>query len=331
MFFSFSRVFTIFLLTSLSCAQEVTVLDIDVANTTAYHYDSADYARFATDGNAVNFAGAARTFGVFMNFGDIVAVNGQAARGTWVSRVFVFRMSTTPVAGSSIGDSNRFGIAEFQVELQLADGTAIGSLFMQGQNFGSPVPGAPAASNGGSFAIVGGTGAFFGARGQMTTAPSRITGTARAASVLEDPVNRRNRGGAGQRMLIQLVPMQTPEAARDGSRVQLFHSDFSVVSESNPARAGEQLILYARGLGLTSPPLEAGRTFGEDPLHVVVTPVQIVIGSNAVPALNQVGVPGTGDVFRVDFRVPEGLAAGRQPLQVRSGWVTGPAVSFAIQ
>lgn len=132
-------------------------------------------------------------------------------------------------------------------------------------------------------------------------------------------------------MLIQLVPMQTPEAARDGSRVQLFHSDFSVVSESNAARAGEQLILYARGLGLTSPPLEAGRTFGEDPLHVVVTPVQIVIGSNAVPALSQVGVPGTGDVFRVDFRVPEGLAAGRQTLQVRSGWVTGPAVSFPIQ
>ncbi len=47
----------------------------------------------------------------------------------------------------------------------------------------------------------------------MTTAPSRITGGARAASVLEDPVNRRNVSSS-------------------------FTLIFSVVSESNAARAG---------------------------------------------------------------------------------------------
>jgi hypothetical protein len=167
----------------VAAAQTPAVLDVDVANTAAYVYDSLDYAKFAADANAVG-VGAVKTFGIFLNFGDLVAVNGQPVRGTWVARVFVFRMSTTPVSGSSIGESNRFGVAEFQIEILQPDGTAIGSLYMQGQNFGSPVPGAPAVSNGGSFAIVGGTGAFFGARGQMTTAPARTGGGARNASVL---------------------------------------------------------------------------------------------------------------------------------------------------
>lgn len=131
------KIKSLVLLSSLVAAQEATTLDIDIANTTSYVYDNPDCGRFASDSNAV-LATPTRTFGVFLNFGGIVAVNGQPARGTWVARVSVFRMSTTPVAGSSIGDSNRFGVAEFQVELQQADGTPIGSLFMQGQNFGSP-------------------------------------------------------------------------------------------------------------------------------------------------------------------------------------------------
>lgn len=104
--------------------------------------------------------------------------------------------------------------------------------------------------------------------------------------------------------MIQLIPLQTPEP------LQLFHADFTRVSESSPARPGEAVILSARGLGLTSPPLEAGQMFGELPLHVVATPVQIVVGGTAVPSINQIGVPGTRDVYRLDFRVPEGLAAG---------------------
>ncbi len=164
-------------------AQTPVILDVDVSNTTAYYYDNFDPAKFATNPGALT-AGAATNFFSFMNFGDVTAVNGEPAKGTWVARVFAFRMATTQVAGQMIGDMNRFGVAEFQLEVLRADGGVVGSIFMQGQNFGPATPGAPAVSNGGAFAVVGGTGAFFGARGQMTTAPSRGESSAPSSASL---------------------------------------------------------------------------------------------------------------------------------------------------
>jgi hypothetical protein len=314
-------------------SQTQTILDVDIANTVAYVYDNSDYTKFATDPNQVP-TGAVRTFGTFLNFGDITAVNADAMKGTWIARVQVFRMATTPTAGSSIGDSNRFGIAEFQLEIIQPDGTPVGSIFMQGQNFGAPIPGAPMASNGGSFAIVGGTGAFLGARGQASTAPARAGGGARNASINEDPSARRQRTGGGQRLLVQLITnsLSTPEVAvtPDGPAV-VHSSDNTLVTAAKPVRAGETLTLYATGLGPTRPGVDPGTAFPADTAHIVNAPVKVIVNGTPTPALYAGGYANSVNGYQVNFQLPDNIAAGSVTLALNVAWITGPEVKVPVQ
>jgi uncharacterized protein (TIGR03437 family) len=226
-----------------------------------------------------------------------------------------------------IADTNRFGMAEFQVEILREDGSPIGSIFMQGQNFGTPTPGAPAASNSGAFAVVGGTGAFFGARGQATAAPARTGGGARNTSVLEDPSLRRSRPGGGQRLMIQLIPASVPEIA------QVYHADFTPVTANAPARPGETLIVLAKGLGATTPALEPGAVFGAEPLAVASAPVRVQINGagSGVSTLNQVGWVGTSDSYRVDFRLPDDTPSGTATLRLRAAWAWGSEFRIPVR
>lgn len=301
------------------------VLDIDNANTTAYFYDNFDVTKYGSNPNILTSTAGAN-FNSFINFGDITAVNGEPAKGTWVSRVLVLRMSPNPPPGSMIADTNRFGMAEFQVEILREDGSPIGSIFMQGQNFGTPTPGAPAVSNSGAFAVVGGTGAFFGARGQGTAAPPRVGG-GRSTSVLEDPSFRRSRSGGGQRLMIQLIPASLPEIA------QVYHADFTPVTANAPARAGETLIAMAKGLGVTTPALEPGAVFGADPLAVAAAPLRVQINGagSGVSTLNQIGWVGTSDSYRVDFRLPGETASGTATLRLRAAWAWGSEFRIPVR
>lgn len=302
------------------------VLDVDIANTTAYNYDTFDVTKFGASPSPVSPT-PSPNFNFFINFGDITAVNGEPAKGTWVSRVFVLRMSPAPAAGSMIADTNRFGIAEFQLEILREDGSTVGSIFMQGQNFGTPTPGAPAVSNSGAFAIVGGTGAFLGARGQATAAPARTGGGARNASIQEDPSFRRSRPGGGQRLIIQLIPNNTPEIA------QVYHADFTPVTANSPARAGESLTVMAKGLGVTTPALEPGAMFGAEPLAIVSAPVRVQINSagSGVAAVNQVGWVGTPDSYRVDFRLPDDTPSGSASVRLRAAWAWGSEFRIPVR
>ena len=61
-------------------AQTPVILDVDVINTTACYYDNfADVAKFGTS-QSVLTAAASPNFNFFMNFGDVVAVNGEPVK-----------------------------------------------------------------------------------------------------------------------------------------------------------------------------------------------------------------------------------------------------------
>src|SRR5579862_8498611 len=94
-------------------------------------------------------------------------------------------------------------------EILQSDGTAVGTIMTQGLNVGGPSPPGPAAGSF-NFAIVGGTGAFLGARGQTGNAAQGL-GSAqipiRAASITEDPANRRVNGGGHVVFTAFLIPM----------------------------------------------------------------------------------------------------------------------------
>jgi hypothetical protein len=319
---------------TVSLAQNPVILDLDLENETNYLYDVFDYSKIGSDPAAPFPNGGFRNFAISVAVDDIVAVNGRPAKGVFLFKGFGARLSTSPPPGTIEADVNRFAAYDLYVEILQPDGTPIGTITASGM-FGGPVPpGAPAlgTGTGANFTITGGTGAFLGARGQMVVAPPRTTGTARRlASVTEDPSNRRQKiGPSYQRWILQIIPMVRPEFVLTDAGPSVMHADFSPVTPARPTQAGEVLIVFTKGLGPTRNHIP-GQPFPADPLAVVNSPVQVLVNGVATDAINQIGVPGTTDTYRVDFRVPDDAQAGTAKVQLRAAWIEGSAIQVPIR
>jgi uncharacterized protein (TIGR03437 family) len=183
-----------------------------------------------------------------------------------------------------------------------------------------------------NLAIVGGTGAFFGARGYTRGANSGLSGPIpiRLASIAEDPANRRQNGGGHVRSALYLIPISRPEIVTASSGPAVFHADFSPVTTAKPAKASEVLIVQATGLGPTVPGVDPGQPFPTDMLQQVNSPVEVTVNGQAAQVMNKIGWPGLVDTYRVDFRVPDGIAAGSATIQLRAAWIAGSPVSIPV-
>ena len=308
-----------------SFAQTPTILSIDIDNLVAYAYDSPDITKFGTVPDPMPLAGGP-AFTQLLYLGDVVAINERPAKGAYVGRLTVLTLRTAPTPGQAIADVNRSGVCENIWELKQADGSPLGTIMCFGTGSGDPVPGEPLSVPAGNIAIVGGSGAFTGARGLQSFPPGGAVRAIRFTSVLEDPSRRVEKGGGGLfRITFTLYPMTRPEIA------SIFHADFSAVSAASPARAGETLIVRASGLGATRPGVDPGKPFPVDTLQGVNSPVDVTINGRTAEVLNKVGWPGAVDVFRVDFRMPDGIASGMATIQLSAAWIPGAGAQIAVK
>src|SRR5713101_2960121 len=81
-----------------------TILQIDAENVVQYHEDISDVSKFATDPNSTT-AVVPRDFHAVVIIGDIVAVNGQPAKGTVTRNVRTASLTTAPNPGQAIADT----------------------------------------------------------------------------------------------------------------------------------------------------------------------------------------------------------------------------------
>ena len=249
------------------------ILVVDVDNYVLYSEDTFDLSKFATDPNATTSA-PSRNFGGSVQIGDIVGVNGQPAEGTLIRYVRRASLNTAPIPGTGIADTVPGGLNVDTFELLNGDGSPIGTIMSSGLTLGSHPPGAPLAVTLGNSAIGGGTGAFLGARGQFGQAMNSQSIPARQASVTEDPANRRHNGGGRVRFVLHVIPMSAPQIVATPSGPAVTHSsDFSFVTASKPAAAGEILSVFLTGLGPTRPGVDPGTPFPTSPLDAVNSPV----------------------------------------------------------
>src|SRR5258706_1702055 len=175
---------------------------------------------------------------------DIVAINGRKTKGTTVARIFWVGLNSNPSGSQAIADVTRFQTMDIILEIQQADGTSIGTIVLTGVTGGAPPLGAPKSGVGGNFAVIGGTGAFLGARGQAAT----IMNNRRATSTFENPINRRTFPAGLWKLAVQLIPMRTPQVTPTSNGPAIVHSsDFSLVTAAQPPPAGELLALVASG------------------------------------------------------------------------------------
>lgn len=307
------------------------ILDMRIENRVVYWADSPDVSKLATNPNGTTPV-APRTFATFMSIADIVSINGRPVKGTWTIRAMQLNLSPNPTPGQAIADTTRQNQVDAVFEILQPNGTPIGTLFLLGVSSGSPPPGAPLIANNTNFAVVGGTGAFLGARGQQELV--ELIQLEHQASQTEDPSLRRiTGGGAGiRRLVIHLIPMFRPEVAITSAGPAVVHaSDFSLVTPAKPAHAGEILTVIASGLGPTRPGVDPGQPFPASPLQTVNSPVEVNVNGSAADVLYAGGYPGAIDAYQVNFRIPPGLPAGTASLQISAAWIAGSPVLIPIQ
>src|SRR5260370_38194396 len=125
-------------------------------------------------------------------------------------------------------------------------------------------------------------------------------------------MRRVNAEGRGKRRaVLYLVPVSQPQIVTTANGPAVAHSsDFTLVSTSKPAMAGEVLSLFATGLGPAKPGVDPGQPFPASPLQVVNSPVGVPVNGKAAEVLSAVGYPGAVDGNQWNFRIPPATATG---------------------
>jgi hypothetical protein len=316
-------------------------LVVELENVVEYQMDVSDLSKWGTNPNVtqglIAMGKGVGCVGVpVVAYGDIVSVNGVPARGAYVGRAVSVCLSPNPTPGVfAISDISANSLRDETYYILQSDGvTPIGTIMVNGLNGSvSPTPPGPPAGPQ-NYTIVGGTGAFLGARGQKGNGNSRLSSTTpvRTASIAEDPAMRRQNGGGHIGALLYVTPMSTPDIVITSNGPAVAHSsDFSLVSASKPAAAGEILSLVATGLGPARASLNPGQPFPLSPLAAVNSPIEVTVNGESAEVLAAVGYPGAVDGFQVNFRVPADAAKGAASIQLSAAWITGTSVSIAIQ
>jgi uncharacterized protein (TIGR03437 family) len=109
----------------------------------------------------------------------------------------------------------------------------------------------------------------------------------------------------------------------------LKNANFSLVSSTNPAKAGDVLLIYATGLGQTSPALTTGGLVPPDVL-AYTTPVTATIGGKPATVAYSIAAPGFAGLYQVAVTVPAAVT-GSVPLVLQQGAAASNSVNISVQ
>ncbi|PWU04655.1 MAG: hypothetical protein C5B51_16370 [Terriglobia bacterium] len=315
-------------------AQKLPPVTVDAAlvNGALYVSDNADYTKFGTLPGPVAATPAPNglsnpNFATYLEISDVVSVNGQPMKGTFLNQGRLLQLSPSPRPGQAISDSNWFTIGTQGIDFITPDGIRVGTIYTSGFAIAAPPPGSPAGYYAVAAAVQGGTGAYVGATGQCLIANVG----ARTASITEDPANRRSLGGQPEPAIRHNVCQVTPAFRPEIEAV--YHADFTPVTAAKPARKGETLIALCTGLGPTRPGVDPGQPFLPiaQGAHLVNSPVYVTVNGASATVVNALGWPGLVEAYRVDFQLPAGTASGQAAAQLTAAWIPGHLINIPVQ
>jgi hypothetical protein len=329
------------------------VLQIQVQNFVNYYSDTTDWTKLAANPNQTSPSAPVPNFAVSLDVADIVSVNGEPCKGVFTERRIQYKRTTSPTAGQFIADTVSSAIQDRFFEISKLDGTPIGNIIVTGLGGAVPAPGTPSVIQDGNFAVLGGSGAYMGVRGQGGGLDEPSSTGARNASMTEDPSNRRIYPNGHRLFVLQIIPIETPQVVQTTNGPAVAHgADFSLVTASKPAKAGEILSVIATGLGPTQTvcpstggtggtagstcpagvtPLQPGDPFPSNPLALANSPIEVTVNGQQAVVQYAGGYPGATDSYQVNFVVPPGTASGTATVKIIAAWITGPGFTIPIQ
>jgi uncharacterized protein (TIGR03437 family) len=107
----------------------------------------------------------------------------------------------------------------------------------------------------------------------------------------------------------------------------------NLVDSSHAVKAGEVVVIYATGLGATSPAVATGQSApAVPPLALVTTPVKVTIGGVEATVEFAGLAPGFVGLYQVNARVPVGVTAGNAvALVLTQNGVASNTVTIAVK
>ena len=162
---------------------------------------------------------------------------------------------------------------------------------------------------------------YFVSTGQINIqVPYEVSGSAEARLVVT--VN----GQASDTVTLPVV------ATKPGLVTRVWNQDGSINAPDNPAQAGNVVVLYATGQGITNPASRTGAyPVGSFPEPVL--PATVSIGGFTSEVLFRGQAPGTAGVMQLNVRLPGGITAGNGvPVVLTIGGVSSQAgVTIAVK
>lgn len=105
----------------------------------------------------------------------------------------------------------------------------------------------------------------------------------------------------------------------NGTGAVVKNSDFSLVTSSNPAKAGDTLVIYLTGMGQTTPPIQTGALV-QPPSGAFnnTAPATVTIGGQNAPVVYSIASPGFAGLYQIAVTVPSGVS-GHVPVTITAG------------
>jgi uncharacterized protein (TIGR03437 family) len=96
----------------------------------------------------------------------------------------------------------------------------------------------------------------------------------------------------------------------------ILHADNTLVSAAKPATAGEEVVIYATGLGATNPSFATGTAANQ--INTTAMPVSVTIGGQNATVMSSGLTQGLVGLYQVNAIVPSGMT-GSQPVVITVG------------
>jgi uncharacterized protein (TIGR03437 family) len=143
---------------------------------------------------------------------------------------------------------------------------------------------------------------------------------------VSDPFTLTTQGAAPTVIQVQ----DPPGSANNVSAVYRAETGLPVTL-TNPVHKGDQLIIYASGLGPTSPAVEAGTQAPSNPPALLRDKPEVMLDGATCPVTFAGLAPGMIGVYRIDVNVPKGIQQGLSiALTVKVGSITSTPVYVRV-